>query len=166
MNDDLEKIVKKARSLKMTDEQKESQLRSFVYGNVAVENEYVTPELVNKIAEEISENDMNYILENEENCYIKRKVEERKKARFKLESDILIYLKKNGSDYCVPIANFIGNAPISKIKSALLRLEEDGILTSSLESSPVSGNGRRMFSLVSWTAADPYILEDEGREIG
>jgi len=48
----LEDIFEKAQNIEMTEAHSEAQRRSIVYGNVLVGNEYVTPELVNEIAEE------------------------------------------------------------------------------------------------------------------
>lgn len=50
---DLEEIARKAREVKMTDEQREAQRRSFVYGTTNIENSFVTPQLVNQVAEEL-----------------------------------------------------------------------------------------------------------------
>jgi hypothetical protein len=48
-----EEILEKTKDYQMTEEEKEAQRRSFVYGNLAIDNPEVTKELVNKIADEM-----------------------------------------------------------------------------------------------------------------
>ena len=52
----LDELVKMARSARMTPEEKEEQRRSFVYGNTKIENDRITRELVDDVANKISEN--------------------------------------------------------------------------------------------------------------
>ena len=51
MSDYLKDLLEKARSIKMTPEQKEQQRRSFAYGNSKIENDRITRETVDKEAE-------------------------------------------------------------------------------------------------------------------
>lgn len=54
MKADLETLIQKARSVTMTSSQRESQRRSFAYGNTHIENEHVTREHIAVAAERIS----------------------------------------------------------------------------------------------------------------
>lgn len=51
MNYSLSRLVELARTVQMTDEQKEEQRRSFAYGNTALENEAITREMIDRQAE-------------------------------------------------------------------------------------------------------------------
>jgi len=44
-------LIERARSIRMTSAQKEEQRRSFAYGNTKIENERITREMVNELAE-------------------------------------------------------------------------------------------------------------------
>lgn len=48
----IDEIIEKAAKIKMSDEEKEAQRRSFAYGNAHIENERVTKEMVDKAASE------------------------------------------------------------------------------------------------------------------
>lgn len=48
----IDEIIEKAAKVKMSDEEKEAQRRSFAYGNAHIENEKVTWEMVDKAARE------------------------------------------------------------------------------------------------------------------
>jgi hypothetical protein len=50
MSDKLNELLEEARSVKMTEAEREQQRRSFVYGNTAFENDRITRELVDRIA--------------------------------------------------------------------------------------------------------------------
>lgn len=52
-----DELLERARQVKMTPEQKEKQRRSFAYGNVNIENEFVTRETVDLAAESIEAKD-------------------------------------------------------------------------------------------------------------
>ena len=49
----LQWLLDEARNLVMTPEEKEEQRRSFVYGNIKIENPRITREMVDKAADEI-----------------------------------------------------------------------------------------------------------------
>ncbi|MEY4515501.1 MAG: hypothetical protein RLZZ450_7623 [Pseudomonadota bacterium] len=51
--DDLEKLLREARQVRMTPEQQEAQRRSFAYGNTHFENSRITRETVDRAAEEL-----------------------------------------------------------------------------------------------------------------
>lgn len=53
MTEKLNALLKEARSVQMTAEEREEQRRSFVYGNTAFENDRITRELVDRIADRI-----------------------------------------------------------------------------------------------------------------
>jgi hypothetical protein len=53
MTDKLNALLKEARSIPMTSAEREEQRRSFVYGNTAFENERITRELVDRIADNL-----------------------------------------------------------------------------------------------------------------
>lgn len=59
MSSTLEKLLESARR-EMTPEERELQRRSFVYGNLKIEDDSVTRELVNEVAEEMSEPEEKY----------------------------------------------------------------------------------------------------------
>jgi hypothetical protein len=44
----ISKLIEMAKAAHVTDAQKEEQRRSFVYGNTAIENDHVTPEMVKR----------------------------------------------------------------------------------------------------------------------
>ncbi len=50
----LEDLVEAGRKVQMTDQDKEAQRRSFVYGNTKIENEMITRETVDEAARELS----------------------------------------------------------------------------------------------------------------
>ncbi len=47
-------MIELARAVKMTPEQEEAQRRSFVFGNVAIENPLITREFVDHVADEMA----------------------------------------------------------------------------------------------------------------
>jgi len=47
----LNALIERARSVKMTAEEREEQRRSFAYGNTKIENDLITREMVNEQAE-------------------------------------------------------------------------------------------------------------------
>lgn len=51
---DLSKLVEKAKGIRMTAEEKEEQRRSFAYGNANIENSAVTRAVVDQAAEELA----------------------------------------------------------------------------------------------------------------
>ena len=53
MTDNLKELLEKAKSIKMSPEQKEEQRRSFAYGNTNIENLRITRETIDKEAEEL-----------------------------------------------------------------------------------------------------------------
>jgi hypothetical protein len=53
MNEYLEQLLNAARSSKPTPEQREAQRRSFVYGNTHLENQMITREMVDQVAESL-----------------------------------------------------------------------------------------------------------------
>jgi hypothetical protein len=53
MSRELEKLIKVARSIRMTPEQQEQQRRSFAYGNAGFENERITRKMVDEQAEKL-----------------------------------------------------------------------------------------------------------------
>jgi len=53
MADDLKKLEKLARSVRMTPEQQEQQRRSFAYGNAGLENDLITRKMVDEQAEKM-----------------------------------------------------------------------------------------------------------------
>jgi hypothetical protein len=54
MTSDLQKLIEKARNATMTGAQRESQRRSFAFGNTHIENERITREHIDRAAEKIS----------------------------------------------------------------------------------------------------------------
>lgn len=50
----ISRLIEMAKSVHMSDEQRAEQRNSFVYGNVRIENEKVTRELVDKIAKKVA----------------------------------------------------------------------------------------------------------------
>jgi len=59
MRPDLEKLIHKARSVDMTGAQRETQRRSFAFGNTHIENEHITRKHIEEAAEKISRDDGN-----------------------------------------------------------------------------------------------------------
>ncbi len=55
MTEDIEKLLNLTKNIEMTPEEKEEQRRSFAYGNTHFENERITREMVDKIADELAE---------------------------------------------------------------------------------------------------------------
>lgn len=54
MSPDLQKLIQKARGVEMTGAQRETQRRSFAFGNTHIENDLITREHVAEAAEKIS----------------------------------------------------------------------------------------------------------------
>ena len=50
-SESLSKLVELAKSVRVTDEMREEQRRSFAYGNTAIENKQITRDMVDKIAD-------------------------------------------------------------------------------------------------------------------
>jgi hypothetical protein len=55
MTDKLAALLKEARSIPMTPAEREAQRRSFVYGNTAFENDRITRELVDRVADRLEQ---------------------------------------------------------------------------------------------------------------
>tara|TARA_R110002096_G_scaffold13334_3_gene47339 strand:- start:1417 stop:1611 length:195 start_codon:yes stop_codon:yes gene_type:complete len=53
-NHALDRLIELARSIEMTESQREAQRRSFVYGNTKIENDRITRELVDEQAERLA----------------------------------------------------------------------------------------------------------------
>ena len=53
MTVNLSRLIELARAVRMNEEQREEQRRSFVYGNLAIENPRITREMVDKAADAI-----------------------------------------------------------------------------------------------------------------
>ncbi len=51
MSDTLKALLEKAKTVRMTPEQKEEQRRSFAYGNTKIENPRITREIIDEEAE-------------------------------------------------------------------------------------------------------------------
>ena len=51
MTKELAALIERARTFRMTGAQKEAQRRSFAYGNTRIENERITREMVDDVAE-------------------------------------------------------------------------------------------------------------------
>lgn len=51
MTEKLTALIERARSVKMTSAEKEAQRRSFAYGNTKIENERITREMVDELAD-------------------------------------------------------------------------------------------------------------------
>jgi hypothetical protein len=47
----LSRLIEMAKAVRVTEEQREEQRRSFVYGNTAIENPAITRELVDRVAD-------------------------------------------------------------------------------------------------------------------
>lgn len=54
MNAELEKLIDRARGVKMTDAQREEQRRSFAYGNSKIENPRITRQSIEQAAEKLA----------------------------------------------------------------------------------------------------------------
>lgn len=50
----LDDLIRASRAIRMTAEQREEQRRSFVYGNISIENSRVTRKVVNEAADRLS----------------------------------------------------------------------------------------------------------------
>jgi hypothetical protein len=57
MTEKLNELLRQARSVQMTAAERNAQRRSFVYGNTAFENDRITRELVDRIAEKMEKPD-------------------------------------------------------------------------------------------------------------
>lgn len=55
MTEKLNALLRQARSVPMTPAEREAQRRSFVYGNTAFENDRITRELVDKVADKMDQ---------------------------------------------------------------------------------------------------------------
>ena len=53
--DKLNKLLKKTKGHKMTTEEQEAQRRSFAYGNTSINNDQITRELIEDVAERLGE---------------------------------------------------------------------------------------------------------------
>ena len=53
MSEELDELIEMARTIRMTPEQAERQQRSFAYGNVKIENDSITWEMIDRAAEEL-----------------------------------------------------------------------------------------------------------------
>ncbi len=51
----LDDLFERAKSVNMTDQQKEVQRRSFAFGNTKIENELITKDMVDKIADRMED---------------------------------------------------------------------------------------------------------------
>ena len=51
MTEKLNALIERARHIKMTAEEREQQRRSFAYGNTKIENDLITREMVDELAE-------------------------------------------------------------------------------------------------------------------
>jgi hypothetical protein len=55
-NQSLSRFIELAKAVRMTDEMREEQRRSFAYGNTAIENSRITRELIDRVAESLNAN--------------------------------------------------------------------------------------------------------------
>lgn len=53
MTEKLAMLIDRARAIKMSPEAQEEQRRSFAYGNTKIENDLITREMVNQVAEDL-----------------------------------------------------------------------------------------------------------------
>ena len=53
VSEELDELIEMARTIRMTPEQAERQRRSFAYGNVKIENDFITWEMIDRAAEEL-----------------------------------------------------------------------------------------------------------------
>ena len=51
MSNELEDLIEKSKSVRMTPEEREEQRRSFAYGNSKIENDRITREIIDREAE-------------------------------------------------------------------------------------------------------------------
>ncbi len=58
MSEELNKMIEMARTIRMTPEQAERQRRSFAYGNVKIENDSITWEMIDRAAERVGEREV------------------------------------------------------------------------------------------------------------
>ena len=58
MSEELDELIEMARTIRMTPEQAERQRRSFAYGNVKVENDSITWEMIDRAAEELAKREV------------------------------------------------------------------------------------------------------------
>lgn len=54
MSDELKRLIERARRVVMTDADREAQRRSFAYGNIKIENDMVTRDIVEQEAEKLA----------------------------------------------------------------------------------------------------------------
>ena len=54
MENELQQLIERARHITMTPGEREEQRRSFVYGNTAIENDRITREMVDAVAEKLA----------------------------------------------------------------------------------------------------------------
>ena len=54
MSGELNKLLETARRVKMTPEEEEQQRRSFAYGNIKIENETITRDMIDRAAEQLN----------------------------------------------------------------------------------------------------------------
>ncbi len=57
VKNDLEKLISRARGVKMSGKEREAQRRSFAYGNCKIDNDDVTRDLINREAERLAVRD-------------------------------------------------------------------------------------------------------------
>lgn len=53
MTNELKDLIERARAIQMTDAERKEQRRSFVFGNTAFENELITREMVDEVADHL-----------------------------------------------------------------------------------------------------------------
>ncbi len=53
MSKELDELIERARTIRMTPEQAERQRRSFAYGNVKIENDSITWDMIDRAAERL-----------------------------------------------------------------------------------------------------------------
>lgn len=56
-DNDLDELISRARGVKMTSKERETQRRSFAYGNSKIENGHVTRDSINREAERLAAGD-------------------------------------------------------------------------------------------------------------
>jgi hypothetical protein len=54
MSEDLQELIEAARKFPFSDKEREAQRRSFAYGNTHIENERVTREMVDELADSLN----------------------------------------------------------------------------------------------------------------
>ena len=57
MSNELEDLIEKSKSVRMTPEEREEQRRSFAYGNSKIENDRITREIIDREAELLRRNE-------------------------------------------------------------------------------------------------------------